>query len=280
MSYTMTKEQIENYERNLRLEERSEATVHKYGKAIVNLYDSLPESKEITKEQVIAWKNNLEGKHAASTVNVMISAVNTFFAFMGWDGLRIKQIKTQRNVYREPQREMTREDYMKLLDAAMKAGNLRLYYLMMTLASTGIRISELRFITVEALKCGIATVNCKGKQRKVFIPKALRRKLLAWCRETGIVSGPVFVSKRGNPLNRSNIWREMHKLCKAAGVDAHKVFPHNFRHLFAVTYYRQEKDVAKLADLLGHASIETTRIYIMESGEEHERQMERLGLVV
>ena len=277
MSYTMTMEQIEKYEHNLRMEERSDATVRKYGKAIMNLYNSLPENKEITKERIIAWKNHLKGERAASTVNVMISAVNTFFTFMGWDGLRIKQIKTQRNVYREPQREMTREDYMKLLNAAMKAGNLRLYYLMMTLASTGIRISELRFITVEALKCGIATVNCKGKQRKVFIPKALRRKLLAFCRERGIVSGPVFVSKRGNPLNRSNIWREMRGQCKAAGVDAHKVFPHNFRHLFAVTYYRQEKDVAKLADLLGHA---TTRIYIMESGEEHERQMERLGLVV
>ena len=233
MPYIMTREQIEQYEHSLRMDERSVATVHKYAKAAMHLYDFLPEGKEVTKEQVIAWKSRLEGEHSASTVNVMISAVNRFFALQGWDGLRIRQIKTQRNVYRDPQREMTKEDYMRLLRAAFQAGNMRLYYLMQTLAATGIRISELRFITVEALRCGIATVNCKGKQRKVFLPKQLRKKLLAYCRGAGIVSGTVFLSRRGNPMNRSNIWREMRALCGAADVDPHKVFPHNFRHLFA-----------------------------------------------
>ena len=151
---------------------------------------------------------------------------------------------------------------------------------MQTLASTGIRISELLFITVEALRAGSAMVNCKGKMRKIFIPKQLRKKLLEYCRERNITSGPVFITKSGKPMSRSNIWRDLRKLCAAANVDPHKVFPHNFRHLFAVTYYRQEKDLAKLADLLVHASINTTRIYIMESGEEHERQMEQLGLVL
>ena len=280
MQYIMTEENIKAYAKNLRLEERSEATVIKYNLALKRLYDYLPEGKSVTKEILLAWKDYIQAGNAASTVNVMISAVNGFCQFLGWVGLRIKQVKTQRNVYRDPRRELTKQDYMCLLQAALASGNLRIFYLMQTLAASGIRISELPFITVEALKAGSATVNCKGKLRKVFIPKQLRKKLLEYCRDRNITSGSVFVAKSGNPMSRSNIWRDLRKLCKAAGVDPHKVFPHNFRHLFAVTYYRQEKDVAKLADLLGHASINTTRIYIMESGEEHERQIERLGLVL
>lgn len=262
------------------MEERSEATVKKYSGILTRLYDFLPDDKEVTKARLLDWKNQLAKDNSASTVNVMISAVNSFLAFQGWSGLRMKQLKAQRRVYRDQARELTVKDYKRLLDAALKLGNIRLLLLMQTLAATGIRISELQFITVEALTAGSATVNCKGKQRTVFIPKKLRRKLRAYCAEQGIAGGPVFVTKHGNPMDRSNIWRELQKLCAAANVDQSRVFPHNFRHLFAVTYYRQEKDVAKLADLLGHASIDTTRIYIMESGAEHERQMERLGLVV
>ena len=280
MNYIMTMEQIKEYAHYLRMEEHSSSTVQKYDSALIRLYDFLPENKEVTKERLLDWKNKLTVENAASTVNVMISAANSFFVFLGWTNLHIKQVKTQRTVFRDQERELTRAEYLRLLEAARKAGNMRLFYLMQTLAATGIRISELPFITVEAVKSGSATVNCKGKQRKIFIPKQLRRKLLAYCDESHITSGPVFITKHGNPMNRSNIWRELQKLCGAANVDPHKVFPHNFRHLFAVSYYRQEKDVAKLADLLGHASIETTRIYIMESGAEHERQMERLGLVV
>ena len=169
---------------------------------------------------------------------------------------------------------------MRLLNEAWKQGNLRLYYLMQTLGGTGIRVSELPFITVEVVKNGKAVVDCKGKRREILIPKKLREKLLAYYAGANIASGCVFVTRNGKPLNRSNVWKELQRLCAEAGIDRRKVFPHNFRRLFAVSFYRAEKDIAKLADLLGHASINTTRIYIMESGEEHERQMEKLGLVV
>ena len=280
MTHIITIEQIQAYERNLRLEEHSASTIQKYTSAIRDLYGYLPPGKEVSKERLLEWKGRISGNHAASTVNAMISAANSFFAFQSWNDLRIKQIKKQRQIYRDKERELTKEEYLRLLNAAREAGNLRLYYLMQTLGSTGIRISELRFFTLESLKAGNAVVDCKGKQRTVLISRKLREALLAYSEEAGITSGPIFVTKSGNPMDRSNVWRELRKLCPAAHVEKHKVFPHNFRHLFAVTFYQLEKDVAKLADLLGHASIDTTRIYIMESGAEHERQMERLGLVI
>ncbi|MBR0282006.1 MAG: tyrosine-type recombinase/integrase [Oscillibacter sp.] len=279
-TYTITKEQIQAYAENLHMEEHSESTVRKYANALTSFYEWLAEDKSVAKERLLLWKAEIGAKNAASTVNVMISAVNSFLAFMSWDNLRVKQVKTQRRIYRDKDRELTKSEYMRLLNAARNKGNLRLYYLMQTLGSTGIRVSELPYITLEALRNGSAVVDCKGKQRTVLIPKKLRKLLLSYCETAGIVSGSVFVTRSGKPLNRSNIWREMRTLCAAAHVEAHKVFPHNFRHLFAVSYYRMAKDVAKLADLLGHASIDTTRIYIMESGAEHERQMEKLGLVV
>ena len=262
------------------MEERSESTVQKYANALTAFYEWLGEDKSVTKERLLLWKAELSAKNAASTVNALISAVNGFCAFLSWDALRVKQVKTQRRIYRDKDRELTKAEYMRLLDAARDKGNPRLYYLMQTLASTGLRISELRYITVEALRTGSATVNCKGKQRVILIPKKLRKKLLAYCDERNIVSGPAFVTRNGKPLKRSNVWKELQGLCESAHVKRRKVFPHNFRHLFAVTFYRMEKDIAKLADFLGHASINTTRIYIMESGAEHERQMEKLGLVV
>ena len=279
-TYTITKEQIQAYAENLHMEEHSESTVRKYANALTSFYEWLAEDKSVTKERLLLWKAEIGAKNAASTVNVMISAVNSFLAFMSWDNLRVKQVKTQRRIYRDKDRELTKSEYMRLLNAARNKGNLRLYYLMQTLGSTGIRVSELPYITLEALRNGSAVVDCKGKQRTVLIPKKLRKLLLSYCETAGIVSGSVFVTRSGKPLNRSNIWRELQGVCAAARVDARKVFPHNFRHLFAVTFYRMEKDIAKLADLLGHASINTTRIYIMESGAEHERRIEKLGLVV
>ena len=279
-AYEMTSEQMQSYAEHLRMEECSESTVRKYDHALEALYGWLLEDKSVTKERLLAWKAEISEKNAASTVNVMISALNSFFAFMSWDNLRMKQVKTQRRIYRDKDRELTKEEYMRLLNAARNKGNLRLYYLMQTLGSTGIRISELRFITAQALREGSAVVDCKGKRRVILIPKKLRKKLLAYCEKANVTSGPVFVTKNGKPLNRSNVWKELQRLCNDAGVERGKVFPHNFRHLFAVTFYRMEKDIAKLADLLGHASVNTTRIYIMESGAEHERQLEKLGLVV
>ena len=278
-AYTMTNEQILFFGDALRLEERCEATVQKYVGAVTAFFAFLPEDKSVSGETAHAWKEEISGKFSVSTVNVMISAANRFFAFMSWE-IRIKQLKMQRRIFRDRDRELTKTEYMRLLNAAWKNDNLRLYYLMQTLGATGVRVSELRFITVEAVRAGKAVVDCKGKRREILIPKKLREKLLAYCKGANITSGPVFVTRTGKPLNRCNIWKELQRLCADAGVDRRKVFPHNFRHLFAVTFYRMEKDIAKLADLLGHASINTTRIYIMESGAEHERRMERLGLVV
>ena len=192
----------------------------------------------------------------------------------------MKPLKRQREVFRSRTRELTREEYLRLLRAAREQGNERLYLVMETLCSTGMRVSELQWLTVEALSRGSAAVDCKGKRRTVLLTRRLRRVLGEYCRRAGRRSGPVFVTRGGRPLDRSNIWREMRALCRRARVDTRKVFPHNLRHLFAVSFYRMEKDIAKLADLLGHASIETTRIYIMESGAEHARQLERLGLVL
>ena len=280
MVHTLTMEQIHAFETSLRMNERSKSTIEKYANAVNHLYQFLPETKNVEKDCLIAWKSKISNVYSASAANVMISAVNGFFVFMSWNELKIKQIKTQRQIFRNQDRELSRNEYMRLLAEAQRCGNLRLYYLMQTLASTGIRISELRFITTDALKNGVATVDCKGKRRTVLIPKKLRKALRRYCDDAKITSGPVFVTKNGNPVDRSNVWRELQGLCAAARVDPHKVFPHNFRHLFAVMFYRQQKDIAKLADLLGHASINTTRIYIMESGAEHERQIERLGLVI
>ena len=277
---TMTLEQIENYGKTLRLEERCGATAQKYIGAVTAFFGFLPEGKAVTRELALAWKAEISAKNAASTVNVMLSAVNRFFAFMSWDDIRMKRLKTQRRIFRDRDRELSKAEYLRLLDAARRRGNPRLYYLTQTLAATGIRVSELRFITVEALRNGSAVVDCKGKRRVILIPKNLRKKLMDYCKEANIVSDSVFVTRNGKPLNRSNIWKELQRLCEAARVDRRKVFPHNFRHLFAVSFYRMEKDIAKLADLLGHASVNTTRIYIMESGAEHERQMEKLGLIV
>ena len=235
-TYVITREQIQSYAKNLRMEERSESTVQKYANALTAFYDWLSEDKSVTKERLLAWKAEIGAKNAASTVNVMISAVNSFFAFMSWDNLRVKQVKTQRRIYLDKDRELTKAEYMRLLNAARDRGNLRLYYLMQTLGSTGIRVSELPYITLETLKTGSATVDCKGKRRTVLIPKKLRKILLSYCEAAGIASGPVFVTRRGNPVNRSNIWREMRTLCAAAHVEPSKVFPHNFRHLFALAY--------------------------------------------
>ena len=279
-AYTMTDEQITAYGANLRMEERCEATVQKYVSAVMALFRFLPPEKTVTREILLAWKAEISAKFSASGANVMISAVNRFCAFMSWSDLRVKQIKVQRRIFRDRDRELTKAEYTRLLNAARDKGNPRLYWLMQTLASTGIRVSELRFVSVESLHSGRAVVDCKGKRRVVMIPQKLREKLLAYCAETGVKSGSVFVTRNGKPLNRSNVWRELQGLCAAARVDARKVFPHNFRHLFADTFYRMEKDIAKQADILGHANINTTRIYIMESGAEHERRMEKLGLVV
>lgn len=280
MKHCITKENLKRFEKYLRREERSPRTVEKYLRDLEVLLCFLA-GAPATKDLVLAWKESLLTRgYAAATVNSMLAAANSFFTFLGWHDCRVKPLKLQRRIFANQERELSRAEYLRLLAAAEQMGNRRLYYLMETLCATGIRVSELQFITVEAVKSGQAVVACKGKRRPVLLTKKLCCALLGYCRERHITTGPIFITAGGRPMDRSNIWREMKALCHSAGVKPGKVFPHNFRHLFARCFYNLKKDIAKLADLLGHASIETTRIYIMESGLQHAREVERLGLVL
>ena len=198
---------------------------------------------------------------------------------MEWYDLRVKKLKIQKQIFASTDKELSKAEYDRLLQAAKQKKNERLYLLMQTICSTGIRVSEVRYITVEAVARGIAEINCKGKRRQLFLPKQLCQVLKQYIKEQKIKSGSVFITKNGNPLDRSNIWTDMKKLCKAANVSEKKVFPHNLRHLFARTYYSLQKDIVRLADILGHSSVNTTRIYTMETGEIHRRQIQKLGLL-
>ena len=280
MEHILTWEMVREYERHLRLAERSSGTIQKYLHDIRRFYQQLSRGKAVTKEMVIQYKENLAEQYAISTANAILVALNGLFSFLGWFDCRVKPFKQQRCIFRDKERELSEREYLSLLKAAKRKGNQRLFYIMETLCNTGIRISELQFITAEAVRTGTAVVNCKGKQRKVLLPQKLRKELQNYCKKNKITSGAVFITRTGKPISRSNVWGEMKRLCKAACVEAKKVFPHNFRHLFAVSFYRLEKDIAKLADLLGHASIETTRIYVMESAESHIRQIERMRLYI
>lgn len=280
MKHKLNEETVKRYKKHLILEERSQGTIEKYERDITAFLRFLPEKKLVEKEVVLAYKEYLQKTYAISTVNSMLAAINSLFSFLGWHDCRVKPYKQQRQIFRDKSKELKKEEYFRLLQAAKRKGNTRLFYIMQTIGSTGIRISELAYITVEAVEQGQAVVRSKGKLRTVMLGQKLRDTLCKYCQKQGIEAGPVFVTQSGKPMDRSNIWGEMKKLCADAKVDGAKVFPHNFRHLFAVTFYNLEKDIAKLADLLGHASIQTTRIYIMESGAEHEKQVNRLGLVI
>ena len=235
--------------------------------------------QELCKTAVLAYKAHLCEYYAPASVNAALSSLNSFFNFMEWYDLRIKNLKIQKQIFASTDKELTIAEYDRLLQAAKQKKNERLYLLMQTICSTGIRVSEVRYVTVEAVARGVAEINCKGKRRQVFLPKQLCQILKQYIKEQKIKSGTVFVTKNGNPLDRSNIWSDMKKLCKAANVSEKKVFPHNLRHLFARTYYSLQKDIVRLADILGHSSVNTTRIYTMETGEIHRRQIQKLGLL-
>ena len=259
-------------------EEKAEATVDRYVSDVMLFADWLL-GREVDKAEVVRYKEELCTKYAPASINVIVSSLNRFFDFCGWHELRLKRIRQQRPIFASTERELTKADYQRLLMAAKNRNNQRLSLVMQTICSTGIRVSELRYITVEAVQTGAAVVNCKGKRRQVFLTPQLCRMLKQYLRDNHIKKGSVFVTKNGNPLNRSNIWADMKKLCETAGVASEKVFPHNLRHLFARTYYSKEKDIVRLADVLGHSSVNTTRIYTMESGEIHRQQLQRLGLL-
>ena len=238
------------------------------------------QDQPISKGALIDWKKQLAKRYAAASVNSMLAAVNTFLGFAGWADCKMKPLKIQRNLFCHEEKELTRAEYLRLVQAAGRGGNERLSLVIQTICATGIRVSELRFVTVEAVRAGRSVVSCKGKTRIIFLPEKLCRLLTQYARKQKRPSGPIFVTRSGRPLDRCNIWRDMKALCESAGVAPEKVFPHNLRHLFARTYYTMEKDLFRLADLLGHSNINTTRIYTMENGTVHARQLEHMRLVV
>lgn len=270
---------IEGYLTHLREAERSPRTLSKYAHDLGALLAYL-RGEPLTKAALIGWKKELSAGLAPASVNSMLVAVNGYLAFMGWPELKIKLLKIQKAVFADEARELSREEYARLVHAAEWQENERLSLVIQTICATGIRVSELRFITAEAVRLGRAEISNKGKLRVVFLPGKLRRLLTAYLHKQGRQSGAVFTTRRGKPLDRSNIWREMKALCTAAGVDPKKVFPHNLRHLFARAFYSIDHDLSRLADILGHSSITTTRIYTAECGSVHAQQVERLRLVI
>ena len=261
-------------------EERSAATIEKYGRDVLAFLSWLSDREEISKEVVVGYKQAIIGKYKTTSANSMLVSVNRFLDFIGKKDCQVKLFKIQRNPFRKKDKELTKEEYNRLILAAKAKSSSRLFLMIQAICSTGIPVSEHRFITREALERGRITIYNKGKERVVFLPKKLKKCLLQYCRQNGIYSGPVFVTKNGTPVNRCNVWAEMKALCKEAGVSPEKVFPHNLRHLFAVTYYRMQKDIVHLADILGHSNIEYTRIYTFTSEEEHARVLSRMCLLI
>lgn len=280
MEKRITIDLIESYSKHLILEEKSKLTIEKYLRDIRSFKMFIKE-EEVTKESVIEYKRKLiSDNYALRSINSMLASINSFFDFTGWIDCKVKSIKIQQDLFCSEEKEISKIEYERLIATARKKHNERLALLIQTICGTGIRVSELKYITVEAVKKGSAQVNCKGKNRRVFIVKELRKKLLSYIKAKGIFEGSVFVTRKGRPMDRSNVWREMKKLCKEANVSSKKVFPHNLRHLFARTFYKMEKDIAKLADILGHSSINTTRIYIVSTGSEHRERMESMRLII
>ena len=275
----ITAKMIAGFREHLILEERSVATIQKYIRD-VKAFMAYAQNSAITKETVIAYKKYLQENYAVRSVNSMLASINSFFSFFGWNDLKVKSLKLQQQIYCPEEKELTKAEYTRLCKAAQRRHNERLNLILQTICGTGIRVSELQFITVEAAKCGEAVVRCKGKTRAVFIVRELRQKLLRYAAEQNIQSGMIFVTRTGKPISRTNIWREMKALCIEADVNPQKVFPHNLRHLFARVFYGIEKDIAKLADILGHSSINTTRIYIISTGTEHRQRMENMRLII
>lgn len=276
MKTTITNEQIRSFALHLHEDEKSEATMEKYIRD-VSAFSSFLRERELTKQEVIEYKKQISENYAPASVNSMLVSINSFLDFIGFHDLRVKLLKIQRQMFVSEKKELTAAEYRRLLKAAQGT---RLALVIQTICETGIRVSELEFITVEAVDCGRAVVDCKNKTRVILIPTALRKILLQYIKKTGVKAGSVFVTKTGKKLNRSNIWRDMKALCERANVDQEKVFPHNLRHLFARTFYSLERDIVRLADLLGHSSINTTRVYTIETGREHFNCLERMHRVL
>lgn len=278
MTKIITEKLIEKFKHYLINEEKASATLEKYMRDI-RAFSQWTSGSEFDKRKVLDYKEYLISKYAPASVNSVLSSLNSFFEFNNWYEMKVKMLKIQKQIFAQKDKELSKAEYERLLDAAKAKSNQRLCLLMQTICSSGIRVSELRHVTVEAIKLRKATINCKGKMRIVILPKELCRMLIEYAKTQKITSGSVFVTKTGKPLDRSTIWKMMKALCESAKVSNYKVFPHNLRHLFARTFYTLQKDIVRLADILGHSSVNTTRIYTMETGEIHRRQIQKLGLL-
>lgn len=276
---SLNEEQLQAFGRYLRQKERAGGTVEKYLRDL-RAFARWLEGGPIAEESAAAWKEHLlKAGYAPTTINSMLAGLQAFFRFMGWENYQIKFLKLQRRMFRDARRELTRAEYDRLLETARTLGQERLALLMEAIGATGIRVSEVRYITVEAARRRQAEITLKGKIRTILLPKRLCQKLLKYARTNKTASGEIFLTRSGKPLGRRQIWAEMKRLCAKAGVEPGKVFPHNLRHLFATLFHRACKDIARLADVLGHSSIETTRIYLLTTGSEHRNTLDRLGLV-
>ena len=274
----LTKQQVEAFKNSLALDEKSKATIQKYMRDVHAFY-AFTLGKEIEKERMIAYKRHLLEQHyAVRTVNSMLCSINQLMHFLGWEDCIVKGLRLQRQTYQSEQKELTKAEYHRLLRAAEHKP--RLQMILKTIGCTGIRVSELQYFTVESVKKRKILISCKGKIRTILLPSMLQKRLLSYCRQYNIHKGLVFCTRSGKPLDRSNIWTAMKKLCAAANVSRQKVFPHNLRKLFARTFYCVEKDIARLADILGHSSIETTRIYIMTTERENQRILDKMNLLL
>lgn len=272
-------ELLDEYGMRLRESEKSDGTIKKYLYYLGMLQKFLA-GEPVNKDRVIAWKEELKKRFSANTVNVALAAANGFFKYYQWSECSAKLIRTNRKIFWEERQVLSLEEYKLLVRAAEKLGDERMAVLMQTVCATGIRISELRYITVEAVERGAAEVDCKGRVRTIFMTKQVCWMLKRYARKCGISHGMIFITRNGKPVDRSNIWRKMQQIGRFAGVDTEKIYPHNLRHLFARSYYDQEKDLSRLADILGHSSVNTTRIYTVESGHNHVCQMEKLNLTI
>lgn len=279
MGHILTKELINSYQTYLFEEEKAKLTIEKYMRDIRNFFTFLAEEKEVNKKKVIEYKEYLRDNYKVSSANSMIVALNKFLEFAGWAEFKVRQYKIQKVLFCKKETYLTKQEYGCLIQAAKNAGDKQLNLIMQTICSTGIRVSELQYITVQSLNTGSVQIANKGKTRIIFLPQPLIRILKKYCNDQKILKGAIFVTKTGRPISRSSIWKKMKRLCKSAGVDERKVFPHNLRHLFAFTFFQIEKNLLRLAEVLGHSSIETTRIYTATTGKEHRQLISRLGLV-
>ena len=276
----ITVDAVDAFTNYLKRAERSQNTIEKYRRDVLAFIRWLG-NRPVDREMSIEWKQQLLGRgYTTATVNSMLIALNRFYDVMGWNDCRVNVLKQQKRLFREENRELTKEEYSRLVETAVQEGKKRLALLMETICATGIRVSEVQYITVEAAQQGRAEISLKGKIRTILLPGKLCKKLLKYAKKQKTVSGKIFLTRNGTGLSRKQIWAEMKEICRAAGVAASKVFPHNLRHLFAKTFYRVTHDVAKLADLLGHSSIETTRIYLLSTGSEHEMLINKLKLII